>query len=127
MRVSVPHPNHHQTLSCALCPPSTLHLVNHKQHHAFLHFTHQSITLLPQPSFLFLNVVFFTVIVLVIIECTVVMECITRLHQSSTQCVCATLVPSSVVITLFWCFGCGVRCSPRHCASHMHAQHLDSG
>ena len=34
--------------------------------------------------------------------------------------VCVTLVPSSVAITLLWCFGCGVCCSPRHCASHMH-------
>lgn len=31
--------------------------------------------------------------------CTVVMKCITCLYQSSTRCVCATLVPSSVVIT----------------------------
>ena len=46
------------------------------------------------------------------------MECITCLHQSSTRCVCATLVPSSVAITLLWCFGCGACCSPRHCASH---------
>ena len=82
--------------------------------------THQSITLLPQLLFLLLNVVFFIVIILVTIESVVMMECITCLHQSSTRCVCATLVPSSVVITLLWCFGCGACCSPCHCASHMH-------
>ena len=41
--------------------PSTLHLANH-QHHAFLHPTHQSITLLPRLSFLLLNVVFIVII-----------------------------------------------------------------
>ena len=33
---------------------------------------------------------------------------------------CVTLVPSSVVITLLWCFGYGACCSPHHCASHSH-------
>ena len=47
--------------------PSTLHLANHQQHHAFLHAAHHSITLLPQLSFLLLNVVFF-IVVLVTIE-----------------------------------------------------------
>ena len=58
MPVCVLRPNHHH--------PSTFHLANHQQRHAFLPATHQSITFLPQLSFLLLNVIF--VIVLVTIE-----------------------------------------------------------
>ena len=107
--------------------PSTLHLANHQQHHAFLHATHTS------PSCFFHNCLsFFSMLsssssssLRPLRECVVVMECITHLHQSSTRCACATLVPSSVAITLLWCFDCCACCSPRHCASHTPL--LDSG
>ena len=106
---------------------STLHLANHQQHHAFLHATHTS------PSCFFHNCLsFFSMLsssssssLRPLRECVVVMECITRLHKSSTRCACATLVPSSVAITLLWCFDCCACCSPHHCASHTPL--LDSG
>ena len=113
MLVCVPRPNHHQTLSCAVDEPS-------------IHFapcqspttpclsaccTHNTITLLPKLSFLLLSVVFFIITVLV-----VVVECITRLHQSSTRCVCHV-----------GAIQCGhhfaICCSPNHCTSHTHASH----
>ena len=92
--LSAHKPRQNTELCSLVYHPSTLHIANHKQHHVFLHATHQSIVLLPQLSFLLHNVVFF-IIVLVTIERVVVMKCITRLHQSPTRCVCATLVPSS--------------------------------
>ena len=118
----VPHPNHHQTHRSAV-GPSCIHFASCQSPTtpclSPCH-THKSITLLPQLSFLLLNVVFFIVIVLVTIERVC---CCDGTHHSfaptiNTLCVCVTLVPSSVTITLLWCFGCGACCSPFHCASH---------
>ena len=123
----VSHPNHHQTLRCAFGPPSTLHLVNHQKHHAFLHATHRSITPLSQLSFLLYNDVFFIVTLLVTIER--VCGCDGMHHSFALiikHVVCVTLLPSSVVITLLWCFCCGAYCSPDNCASHTCTPHLDS-
>ena len=143
----VPHPNHHQTLSCAV-GPSSIHFA-HSQSPATLCLsachTRQSVTLLPQLPFLLLSVVFFIVILLVTIECVVVMECITCLHQSSTHCVChfgaiqcgnhfalallavVPVVHHAIVLHVHTIFGQWMLLSGTHMASHsLHVIHFIS-
>ena len=102
--------------------PSTLHIANHQATPSLsaCH-THQSITLLPQLSFILFNV-FFIVIILLTIERLRGCDGMHHLFAPiiNTLCVCATFAPSSVAIILLWCFGCCACCSSRRCVSHTH-------
>ena len=124
----VPHPNHPQSLSCAVGPPS-------------IHFapcqspttpclspchTHESITLLPQLSFLLLNVVFI-VIVLVTIERVCGCDGMHHLFAPIINTLCVPLWCHPVWPSL--CFGALAVVPVVHhvIVLHAHAPHLDSG
>ena len=126
----VPHPNHHQTLSWAVGPPSihSAHCQSPTTPSLSACHTHQSIMLLPQLSFILFNV-FFIVIILLTIER--LRGCYGMHHLFApiinTLCVCVRLLRHPVWPS--FCFGALAVVLAVHHADVFHTRtpHLDSG
>ena len=120
MPVCVPYPNHHQTLSCAV-GPSSIHFAHSQSPTtpclSACH-TRQSITLLPQSSFLLLNVVFITVIILVTIESVCGCDGMHHLFAPIINTLCVPLWCHPVWSSL--CFGALAVVSVAHHAIVLH-------